>query len=297
MEAALQHSEWSGKTDGLPWMQRSLIGVFHVLPLWLLYGVMALVVPFYMVFGKSFKPSYRFYHEGLHFGKMKSFWSACANHFRFGQVVLDRFAAYAGKKFQLLIDGQPFSDELEKRPEGFVQLSCHAGNYEMSGYAVLSRYKKFYMLVYDGETATVMENRDRLFAQHNVEMILVKENLSHLFQLNSALENGDIVSMMADRVYGSQKTVTCNFLSKETHLPVGPFSIAIQKDAPVLAVFVMKEGWRKYHVYIRRIAWDEELPDKQKKITQLAQNFASSFEEIIRKYPLQWFNFFDFWKQ
>ena len=42
MAEALQHNEWSGKTGGLPWMQRSLIAMFRVLPLWLLYGVMAM---------------------------------------------------------------------------------------------------------------------------------------------------------------------------------------------------------------------------------------------------------------
>ena len=48
MAETLQHNDWSGKTDGQPWMQRSLIAVMRVLPLWMLYFAMALVVPFYM---------------------------------------------------------------------------------------------------------------------------------------------------------------------------------------------------------------------------------------------------------
>ena len=232
MSESFQHSEWAGKTDGLPWMQRSLIVMFRILPLWVLYGIMALVVPFYMLFGKGYKSTYRYFRDGFGYGKLKAFLNVYANHFRFGQIILDRFGAYAGKRFDFVVEGLPLSDELEMRPEGFLQLSCHVGNYEMSGYLVHSRHKKFYALFYAGETETIMENRRRVLAEHNVEMVTVKEDLSHLFTLNAAFDNGDIISMMADRVFGSQKTVDCQFLSKTAHFPAGPFSLAVKKRLP-----------------------------------------------------------------
>lgn len=296
MADSFQHKEWSGKTDGLPWMQRSLIVMLRILPLWLLYGVMALVVPFYLLFGKSFRPTYKFFREGLGYGKLKAFWKVYVNHFYFGQVVLDRFGVYAGKQYDFVVDGQSLSDELEQSPEGFMQLSCHVGNYEMSGYFVHPKHKKIHMLSYSGETETIMDNRRRIFAQHNVEMILVKEDLSHLFTLNSVLDNGDIVSMMADRVFGSQKTVECQFFSKPADFPAGPFSIAVQKNVPVLAVFVMKDGMKKYHIFIKRLNWDTTL-NKREQVAQLAQTFVSTLEEMVRQYPIQWFNYYDIWKQ
>lgn len=295
MARTLQHNDWSGKTDGRPWMQRSLIVMFRVLPLWLLYGVMAVVVLFYILFGKSFKPTYRFFREGFGYGKLKAFWNVFVNHYHFGQLVLDRFGVYAGKKYEFQTEGQAVSDELENRPEGFIQLSCHMGNYEMSGYSVHSRHKKFHILAFAGETETIMDNRRRIFAEHNVGMILMKEDLSHLFILNSALDNGDIVSMMADRIYGSQKSVECQFFSHKSPFPAGPFAIAVQKNAPVLAVFVMKEGMKKYHIFIQRVTWDTSL-GKREQISQLAQNFVSMIEEMLRKYPTQWYNYYDFWK-
>ena len=296
MAETLQHKDWAGKTDGRPWMQRSLIVMFRVLPLWLLYGVMAVVVVFYILFGKSFGPTYRFFREGFGYGKLKAIWNVYVNHYHFGQLVLDRFGVYAGKQYEFETEGQALSDEVELRPEGFIQLSCHAGNYEMSGYSVHSRHKRFHILLYAGETETIMENRRRIFAEHNVGMILMKEDLSHLFILNSALENGDIVSMMADRIYGSQKSIECQFLSRKAHFPIGPFAIAVQKNVPVLAVFVMKEGMKKYHIFIRRVTWDSTL-GKREQIAQLAQNFVSILEEMLRRYPTQWYNYFDFWKQ
>ena len=297
MADTLQHNEWSGKTDGQPWMQRSLIAMFRVLPLWLLYGVMALVVPFYMLFSrKGYQAMYRFFRDHFGYGPLKSFCKVYANHFCFGQIILDRFGVYAGKKYQFEVDGLSLMDALETHPEGFLMLSSHVGNYEMAGYTLKPKIKKLNALVFAGETATVMENRQRILSQNNVSMIAVKEDLSHLFALNTALDNGEIVSMPADRIFGSQKAVECQFFGETARFPLGGFAMAVQKGVSVLAVFVMKEGMKKYHAYVRKIACDEEA-NKREQMSQLAQSFASQLEDVVRRYPTQWFNYFDFWKQ
>ncbi len=297
MDEALQHNEWSGKTDGQPWMQRALIAMFRVLPLWLLYGVMAMVVPFYMLFNrKGYQAMYRFFRERMEYGCWKSFCKVYANHFRFGQIILDRFGVYAGKKYSFQNEGQELMDELEAHPEGFVLLSSHVGNYEIAGYSLKPKHKIINALVYAGETATVMENRQRVLSQNNMKMVPVKEDLSHLFALNTALDNGEIVSMPADRIFGSQKSVECRFFGETARFPLGSFAMAVQKGVSVLAVFVMKEGMKKYHAYVREMKCDKTA-NKREQMAQLAQSFADNLEDIVRRYPTQWFNYFDFWKQ
>ena len=296
MADVLQHNEWSGKTDGQPWMQRSLIAMFRVLPLWLLYSVMALVVPFYMLFGrKGYQAMYHFFNDRMGYSCWKSFWSVYANHFRFGQIILDRFGVYAGKKYHFEIEGYPLIEELEMHSKGFMMLSSHVGNYEIAGYSLKPKRKKFNALVYAGETATVMENRQRVLSLNNIKLIAVKEDLSHLFALNAALDNGDIVSMPADRIFGSQKNIECQFFGSKAKFPMGGFAMAVQKEVAVLAVFVMKESMKTYHMFIREIKCDRQA-NKREQMAQLAQSFAVQLEDIVRRYPTQWFNYFDFWK-
>ena len=275
MADTLQHNEWSGKTGGLPWMQRSLIAMFRVLPLWLLYGVMALVVPFYMIFNrKGYRAIYHFFNDRMGYNGWKSFWSVYANHFKFGQVILDRFGVYAGKKYHFTNEGQELMDELEKHPEGFILLSSHVGNYEIAGYSLKPKNKKFNALVYAGETATVMENRQRILSKNN----------------------GEIVSMPADRIFGSQKSVACDFFGTNANFPLGAFAMAVQKNVPVLAVFVMKEGMKRYHAYVQEVTCDKQA-SKREQMAQLVQSFAQRLETIVRRYPTQWFNYYDFWEQ
>lgn len=284
MQQELSHNQWSGKTDGTPWMQRALIGMYRFLPLRLLYGIMALVVPFYMLFShKGYLACYRFFRQRMRFRPLKAFAYVYRNHFAFGQVILDRFAVYAGKQFRFVLEGAERFEQLAQGEKGFVMLSSHVGCYELAGYSLTSDHKRLHALVYAGESATIMQQRSRVLSGHNMEMVPVMPDLSHLFALNAALDNGDIVSMPADRLFGSRKAAKCTFFGDMAKFPQGAFALARAKEVPLLAVFVMKERAKQYRIIVK------EVSD--------AQQFSSALEETVRRYPTQWFNYFDFWAE
>ena len=180
-----EHSEWSGRTDGTPFMQKALIVLFKVVPLEVIYVVMALVVPFYMLFNhKGYMAMYHFFSQRLGKKPLSAFWHVYRNHYAFGQVVLDRFATYAGRRFKLEIDGNEHFMRLCEGEKGFVMLSSHVGNYEQAGYMLRSDRKSFNALVYAGESATVMNERSKQFSDSNIHMIPVQADMSHLFLIN-----------------------------------------------------------------------------------------------------------------
>lgn len=270
-------------------MQRCLIGLFKLLPLWLLYGLMCLVIPFYVLIDSKGRRASRAFYRRLGHSRAGSLRMAWLNMFNMGKVVLDRFAAYAGKSFEIVGEGLEIYDRMSRGENGAILLSAHTGNYEMVGYLLPSR-KPMSVLVYGGETSTVMENRSRLFSKTSIRMVKVEEDMSHLFKLNAALASGEFVSLPADRVYGSSKTVRSRFLGEEASFPAGPFKLAKSRDVPVYAVHVMKEGLRRYRVYMDRLPADGGAQE-------MADAYCASLERTVRKYPLQWYNFFDFWKQ
>ena len=115
-----------------------------------------------------------------------------------------------------------------------------------------------------------------------------------MFRINKALDDGDIVSMPADRCFGSAKSVECQFLGVPAKFPLGPFATAVQKEVPALAVMVMKTRHRSYTAYVRPVECDRTLPRRQQ-MAALAQAFATTLEEIVRHYPHQWYNYYEFW--
>jgi len=129
-----------------------------------------------------------------------------------------------------------------------------------------------------------------------MRMIPASSDMSHIFVLNEALANGEIVSIPADRLFGSPRYVECDLLGSKARFPLGPYALALQREVPTLALFVMKESAYRYKIYIRRIEADP-IPYKNRKeqAANLAQHFAYELETILRKYPEQWFNYYEFW--
>lgn len=299
MEERLEHNKWSGKTGGTTWMQRSLIVCFRFVPLWLYYSALIFIVPFYMIFNRTgYNSTYGFFRKAFQYGKLKSFWFTYLNHFRFGQIIIDRFAKYAGEQFKFINESEKLFLNLSESQSSFIVLSAHLGNYEMAGYALQSKSKPVNALVYANEAVTVMENRSKQFSKTNIRMIAVKEDMSHLFQINSALCNGEIVSMPGDRLFGSSKSVECDFFGRKTKFPKGPFATIVQRNVPAIAMFVMKTGYKSYEIVI--VSLTDELPadiDREARIETVSQRFAKAIETTLRKYPTQWFNYYDFWSE
>ena len=293
---SLEHNQWKGTTGGMPWMQRTLIKWLSVVDQRCIYAIMAVVVLFYMLFAhKSYLAIYHFYRRDRHETWWRAFVHVYANHYRFGQVVIDRFAAFGGKQFKFVFDEAEHAQyqELGRQPDGFVQVSCHMGNYELAGYSMQQETKKMYPLVFMGETETMMLNRQKLFAEHGIEMVPVSADMSHIFALNNALRDGHIASMPGDRVFGSPKSVECQFLDGKCDLPIGPFQMAVTRDVPIVPVFVMKERWDTYRICTTILRPDAAL-DKRHRVERLAQEYAQKMADMIDRYPTQWYNYFDF---
>ena len=278
-------------------MQRSLMWMTQGFGLYLFYGIVAVVVCFYMIFRpRDVRAIYRLRR---HLGK--SPWSAAArvygNFYQFGRIIIDRFSTYGGRRFEIIFDQRQAYKELMHSEEGFVQFSSHVGNYELAGYTLSFEHKSLYALVYAGETQTVMQNRQRLFGEHRIHMVPVMKDMSHLFTLSNALSKGDTTSLPADRIFGSPKHFRIPFLGQEASFPIGPFALAVQHDVKAVAMFVVKEPRLRYRILLRELPLTDEerqFPARER-MQRLAEKYVAQLEQVVRTYPSQWFNFYDFW--
>lgn len=292
----MEQKQWAGSTYGSGWMHRCLIRSLRFIDVRFLYLFSAIfVIPVCLVLNESRKTAYHYFRRILGYGRCKAAWSVYVNHCLFGQVVIDKFAMYAGKRFDVEVDGMQYFNELAGRDEGFLHLSSHIGNYEIAGYTLVSERKTINAVVYAHEKATVMENRNNMFVKTNIKMITLKEDMSHLFEIDEAVCGGDIVSFPTDRFMGQAKCVECDFLGRPAKFPQGPFSVAAMRGLDVLAVNVMKTGAKKYHIYVTPLHYDKQQPRKEQ-IRQLSQAYVAELEKRALQYPTQWYNFFDFWK-
>lgn len=292
----MEGKAWAGTTYGNGWMHRALIRTLRWMDVRLLYIFAAVfIVPVVLIVNPSRTIIYRYMRQRQGYGRLRAAWMTYVNHCMFSQVVIDKFAMYAGKHFHIDIVGYDHFLERSRRPEAFVQLSAHVGNYEIAGYSLVAADKQFNALVYFGEKETVMESRNQMFSDHHVHMIPVSEDMSHLFLINEVLQKGEIVSMPADRIWGSQKSLRATLLGGKADLPMGPFSVATMRSLDVVAVNVMKSSLKGYTIYVTPLAYDKQAP-RREQMNQLVAAYTAELERMLQLYPAQWYNFFEFWK-
>lgn len=294
----MAEQEWAGTTYGNEWMHKWLIRMLRYIDVRILYLFVALfIIPVCLVLNPSRGIAYRYFRQRIGYGRMKSAWKTYVNHCLFGQVVVDKFAMYAGKRFDVeVVNYNEFIDRAARKEEGFVQLSAHIGNYEIAGYTLAVEGKRFNALVFAGEKASVMRNRSKMFTGTNISMIAIQPDMSHLFEIDKALTDGGIVSMPADRINGSKKCIELDFLGAKAKFPLGPFSVATMRGLDVLAVNVMKDSLTSYKIYVTPLLYDKGAT-RQEQIKQLSEAYVAELEKRVRQYPEQWYNYFEFWQE
>ncbi len=295
----MENKDWKGKTGG-GWFGQNFLLLFlsKVKVVWL-YPVLYLVIPFYLIFAKKGRDAiYSYFRDRLYYSKWKAFLSTYRNHILFGEVVLDKFAILAGnaKQFKVEMQGEDVIHDLLAGESGFIIASAHFGNLEMAGLSIHQDKKKINGIIFGGERKGFQEQRDSAFGKMNINLIPVSDDMSHLFTIKNALEEGEVVTIPCDRFLGGNKKVTLDFLGSETDFPVGTFRLAAQLNVPVASLFIVKISHSKYYGYAKRL---DPSPDATNSVAQaehLTRVFAAELEDVVKQYPLQWFNFYSFWK-
>ena len=295
--AALEKREWKGVTGGSVFGQKAMKILFSILPVRAGYVILIFIVPFYMLFArKGYLAIYRYFRRQHGYPVMKSFFKTYRNHYLFGQMMFDRFAVYAGQK-KFVVDN-PDNDlflEMVHAQHGCVIAGSHVGNPELCGYLLSQHTKRINSLIFGDEAEEVQKNRMKTLDNNNVRLIPVAADMSHIFIINDALKNGEMVSMPCDRAFGSSKTAECDFLNGKADFPVGAFVLGLQFDVPVVALFVLKVSAKRYRIHVIRVPVPKE-GGKREQINRMTRSFVEILEGIVKKYPEQWFNFYNFWK-
>ena len=294
----MTQKSWSGKTQGGTFGQKAIYYYFRYGSLRVIYGLLFFIIPFYMIFSrKGYRASAWYAQNCLRLKSWKIPFFVFRNFYSFGKIFLDRFALFGNdkRKFRFTIENNHEFTNLLNQPEGFLIASAHIGNYEILSYSFSPSEKKIYPILYGEEAEVFQKHRTRFFQQNNLEPIVLTHDGSHIFEISNALKNGGIVSMPADRTLGNTKLFDVGFLGQTAQFPAGIFHLAVTFDVPVLTMFVVKERYRHYKIYIQKLM-PPASGTKEENALLLCREFVKSLEKTLLQYPEQWYNFYPFWK-
>ena len=286
--------EWEGKSKGTVFGYKIFIFFITKLGVRSAYGLLYFVALYYVFFaGKNTRSIYYYFRKRLKYSQFKSLLSIYKSYYIFGKTIIDKAAISSGlkKQFTYECDGVENITDLLDKQQGGIMISAHVGNFEIAEFFFeeIDTRSQISLVTTDAEHQNIKEYMEKVTVRSKVKFILVQDDMSHIFEINNALMNGELVCFTGDRYMKGQKVLTESFLGKDARFPAGPFMLASRLNVPVLFVYVMKENNTHYHLYAR------EAEVKNRDAQGLLKKYTESVEWILYKYPLQWFNYFDFW--
>lgn len=291
---------WQGKSRGNKLGYRIFVVICKRVGLGPAYVVLRFVALYYFLFSRhSSQPVLSYFRKHLGYGRGKALISLYRNYYRFGQTLLDKIVVMAGiaNRFTFHFDGEENLRSLASQGRGGILLSGHVGNWEIAGHFLQRIDTKVNVVMYDGEHQQIKQYLQQVTGGRAFNVIVIREDLSHVYAIGEALQKNEFVCMHADRFMDGNKTKMCDFLGAPAHFPVGPFALAASFDVPVCMVFAFKETQRHYHFFGSKPLQRAEEEPKRDYSDRLLKAFVTEMEQKVYVYPEQWFNYYDFWEQ
>ncbi len=296
------NKKWEGKLKGGVNGHKIFIFILKFFGLPIAYFILRFVAFYFFVFAKSTKTSLKYFREILGYTKWKSYLATYNNYYIFGQTLLDKVALLAGmrNKFSIIHEGHEENlSSLKKLEKGSILLSAHIGNWEIAGQMLEILNTKFNVLVYDNEAEKMKEYMGEVMKKKNFNIIAIKDGeMGHLIELHKAFSNNEWVVMHGDRYLPNTPTIEKTFMGKKAKFPLGPFVMAAKFGVPITIVFAVKESKYQYHFFakqpieIKRARTEKEI---ESVVKDASDKYIAELEKMVKRYPTQWFNFYDFW--
>lgn len=296
-------SSWKGKTRGGLFGYKFFITILKYPGLPFAYFFLRFIVIYFFLFSpKSFRSSLFYFNTILHYNLFHSFIKIYKSYITFGQVILDRIALLAKFKTNFTFDfeGENHLQKMVTDKTGGLLISAHVGNFEIAGHLLKRLNTKINIVMYDAEHKRIKNYLSNITGDKNANIIVIKNDFTHLFKINNALDNKELVCIHGDRFVEGSKTLSCDFLGRQALFPTGPFYLSIKFKVPVSFVFAMKDTKTHYHFYAtpaQKAIYPSNIEKRNIALKAIIKQYINELEKIIHKYPEQWFNYYKFWEK
>ena len=173
---------------------------------------------------------------------------------------------------------------------GKILMTAHIGNWEMM-LPIISKFKKVIGVAREqknkGANKFIIENR----SFNNVELI---SNKGSTRKMAKALFKKKILLLVCDQ-NAKSKGNKLLFFNKESSFPKGPGYFHFLTNSELIYGFCILNKDYKYELKIRNLNIEKKIEQKDELVIQINRLYIKKLEEIIIKYPEQYFWFHKKW--
>ncbi len=217
----------------------------------------------------------------------------------FAATILDRVYLITNRMdyFDITIHGYPELLAQYHRGKGCLMLGSHLGSFELlRSLADKEEGVVFHALMHEANAEKVSSVLTALNPEIKDTVIPVGRS-DTLFQVQAAMERGEVVGILGDRVALDDKIVECDFFGESCKFPAGPLLVGGLLGVPVIMFFGVYLGGRRYEIHFEVLSDGFTLNriTRMEQVQAMTQHYVKRLEYYCRRYPYNWFNFYDFW--
>lgn len=219
----------------------------------------------------------------------------------FSTSLLDKFDVWQNK-INIgdidLIDPDGLHAEM-KSGTGQILIGSHLGNIEICRALAEREHKLTLNVLVHNKHAQAFNHLLGETGPVQLRLIQVSElDAGRMIELAQSLERGEWIAITGDRIpLSSDRTVDVDFLGARAALPQGPWLLAGLLGCPVNMLDCTRHNGR-YRVAMTRLTprvqWTRAT--REHEVARWAQTYADRLSHSCAQAPLQWFNFYPFWK-
>ena len=183
----------------------------------------------------------------------------------------------------IVADLDELADRLRPFRSGII-FSAHLGNWELGAAAIRGLGLPTSVVALRHEDARL----DRLFNEQRARcgVGVIPSDVSSTRESLGLLRRGGWLAMLGDRDFGATG-VEVDWFGGRARLPRGPALLSLRTGAPVVPVFMIREGPGRFRLHSEPAILPQSGAPPQA-IRDLTQRYARVLESYIRRYPTQW---------
>jgi predicted LPLAT superfamily acyltransferase len=217
----------------------------------------------------------------------------------FSRCLVDRVTILTGDadQFEVHPSGREALMEARRKGRGLIMLGSHLGNFEACKLLASDRMDiDIHIVAYLAGSTKIRQALDAINPKLQQNFIDPTEP-DAVFQMRDVIDGGGVLAILGDRTGIGEKKVQVNFMGEQAWLPTGPYYLAAILHCPIFCFFGLRVDHDVYDTYAIKLADNITLArgQRQQQAQVYAQQYADLLADKARKYPYNWFNFYEFW--
>ena len=217
----------------------------------------------------------------------------------FTDVFFDRFMLQEFDDIRYTSQGMDGLEQALRQKTGAILLMSHMGNWEVAAHLLKQNLPEMNLLLYMGVKykEQIEGIQKKSLSRKGVRVIAVDQHGGSPFDIVEGIHfinSGGLVSLTGDLIWRrDQRSVTVDFLGRETLFPEAPYLFALLSGAPIFVFFAFRTGRKTYHFSLSEPVF-VKAPSRAERAAAIrlaAQRYADNLEETVRAYPFQWYHF------